>query len=59
MATRPDTDRPFESVRNLWPLNSGANDQDVSLSSDDTELFFASSRTGVSELWRVARSCSD
>jgi Tol biopolymer transport system component len=58
-ATRANTSQPFSSVRNLFPLNSAANDQDVSLSSDDTELFFASSRTGVSELWRVARSCSD
>ena len=57
MATRPDSGRPFSSVRNLWQLNSAANDQDVALSSDGTELFFASSRRGPSELWIATRTC--
>jgi hypothetical protein len=58
-ASRDDVTQPFSAPRNLVPLNTGANELDVLLSSDETELFFASSRRrGVSELWRAARSCS-
>jgi Tol biopolymer transport system component len=57
MAIRTQRQQPFVVLLNLSPLNSGANDQDVALSSDGTELFFASSRGGVSQLWRSARSC--
>ena len=57
VATRERRDQPFSAPRNLFGLNSPANDQDVALSSDDTELFFASSRAGASALWRAQRSC--
>jgi hypothetical protein len=57
MAIRTQREQPFLVLLNLSPLNSSANDQDVALSSDGTELFFASSRGGVSQLWRSARSC--
>lgn len=57
MAIRTQRDQPFLVLLNLSPLNSSDNDQDVALSSDGTELFFASSRGGVSQLWRSARSC--
>jgi WD40-like Beta Propeller Repeat len=59
MASRDDASRRFSPPENLSPLNTDSNEQDVLLSSDQTELFFASSRRGgVSELWRAARSCS-
>lgn len=57
MGLRTQRQQPFVVLLNLSPLNSGENDQDVALSSDGTELFFASSRGGVSRLWRSARSC--
>jgi Tol biopolymer transport system component len=59
MASRRDTDQPFSGLVDLWPLNTNRNEQDVFLSSDETELFFASNRRGAeSELWRAARTCS-
>ena len=57
VATREARRQPFSAPRNLSSLNSPANDQDVALSSDDTELFFASSRSGTSALWRAERLC--
>jgi len=57
VATREARRQPFSAPRNLSSLNSPANDQDVALSSDDTELFFASSRGGTSALWRAERLC--
>jgi hypothetical protein len=57
MAVRAQRQQPFGALVNLSALNSPANDQDVALSSDDTELFFASSRRGASELWRTQRRC--
>ena len=57
MAIRTQRQQPFVVLLNLASLNSGESDQDVALSSDGTELFFASSRGGVSQLWRAARSC--
>jgi Tol biopolymer transport system component len=57
MAIRAQREQPFVVLLNLAPLNSTESDQDVALSSDGTELFFASSRGGVSQLWRAARSC--
>jgi Tol biopolymer transport system component len=59
VASRQDASEPFSSPRNLMRLNTGANELDVLLSKDETELFFASSRRqGVSELWRASRICS-
>jgi Tol biopolymer transport system component len=57
MAIRTQREQPFVLLLNLLPLNSSESDQDVALSSDGTELFFASSRSGASTLWRSARSC--
>lgn len=57
MAIRTQREQPFLVLLDLSPLNSSANDQDVALSSDGTELFFASSRAGASQLWRSTRSC--
>lgn len=43
---------------NLGSLNSPSTDQDVALTADDGELFFASERTGgPSTLWRSLRQC--
>lgn len=56
-ATREARRQSFSSPRNLAALNSPANDQDVMLSSDGSELFFASSRGGSSALWRAERRC--
>jgi len=57
MASRADAALPFEAARNLGQLNTADADQDVALSSDDRELFFASSRRGTDELWRSTRGC--
>lgn len=57
MALRTQRQQPFLVLINLSALNSSESDQDVALSSDGTELFFASARGGVSRLWRSARSC--
>ena len=57
-ASRADVNGPFSAPSNLTQLNSAAADLDVALSSDERELFFASSRTGVSQIWRSTRDCS-
>jgi hypothetical protein len=58
-ASRQNIEQPFSELEDLWPLNTSSNEQDVTLSSDETELFFASNRRGaVSELWRAERTCS-
>lgn len=56
-ASRTDVSSPFSELRNLPRLNTGADEQDVALSSDERELFFASSRGGVSSLWRSVLDC--
>jgi Tol biopolymer transport system component len=58
-ASRQNLGSPFVGVRNLGELNSPATDLDVMLSSDDTELLFASSRRGVTELWLSERRCNE
>jgi Tol biopolymer transport system component len=58
-ASRPNPGGPFSQARNLSELNSPATDLDVMLSSDDTELLFASSRRGVTELWLSERRCNE
>jgi hypothetical protein len=58
-ASRQSIEQPFSALVDMWPLNTNSNEQDVTLSSDETELFFASNRRGAtSELWRAARTCS-
>jgi Tol biopolymer transport system component len=54
-ASRPDTDSEFSGLRNLVNVNSPDVDQDVALSTDETELFFVSTRGGDSELWHSVR----
>jgi WD40 repeat protein len=57
VASRPFNGGPFSALRRLDQLNSTASEVDVILSSDDTEIFFASSRAGQSQLWRAVRAC--
>jgi WD40 repeat protein len=57
-ASRAANSGPFSGLRRVEPLNSSDSEVDVMLSSDDTEIFFASSRGGVSRLWRAVRECS-
>jgi Tol biopolymer transport system component len=54
-ASRPDPGAAFSAPHNLAGLNSAASDVDVALSLDQAELFFASDRSGSSELWRSVR----
>lgn len=56
-ATRPGDRGPFFAPERLEVLNSNASELDVMLSSDETELFFASTREGASSLWRATRPC--
>jgi hypothetical protein len=56
-ASRADANAPFGPPQNLDSLNSPATDQDVALTSDDRELFFASERAGESALFRSVRAC--
>jgi Tol biopolymer transport system component len=57
-ASRDASNDAFSASINLAPLNTSADERDVVLSADETELFFASSRRrGISELWRAARGC--
>jgi Tol biopolymer transport system component len=59
VASRPNLGSPFTNVRNLGELNSAQSELDVMLSSDETELFFASSRGALTELWVSVRSCGE
>ncbi len=61
MATRPDIDSEFGSIENLSAaFNSTAHDRDVTLSPDDTELYFSSERdNGKAGIWRSVRTCVD
>jgi Tol biopolymer transport system component len=56
-ASRPASRGSFSGLRRVEPLNSTASEVDVMLSSDDSEIFFASSRAGASQLWRAVRAC--
>jgi Tol biopolymer transport system component len=57
-ASRQQNTGAFSGLRRLDQLNSADAEVDVMLSSDDTEIFFASARGGVSQLWRAVRTCS-
>ena len=56
-ATRPAPGAAFSELRRLAGLNSNATELDVMISSDDRELFFASTRGGRSALFRAERAC--
>lgn len=57
VATRATTRDDFAGISNLAAVNSSARDVDVSLSADETELFFASKRSGQFRLYRSVRAC--
>jgi hypothetical protein len=57
VGTRADLQRNFGGLTNLRVVNSTSEDVDVSLSRDETELVFASSRSGQSRLYRSVRGC--
>lgn len=59
LATRSSTAERFSAPRNLQQLNTATPEIDVALSRDGRELFFASSRSGPSELWRSVRACAE
>jgi Tol biopolymer transport system component len=56
-ATRPDAESAFSNIANLQVVNSASRDADVSLSSDERELFFVSKRSGLYQLYRSIRTC--
>jgi Tol biopolymer transport system component len=56
-ATRATRAAPFGNLRRLAPLNTSATELDVMISKDDRELFFASTRSGKSALYRTERAC--
>jgi len=56
-ATRTEPLGDFGAAAPVEGLNSTANDLDPTLSRDDKELFFTSSRSGVNQLYRLVRSC--
>ena len=55
-ATRTSRDQPFAQVTNLAGLNSSSVDQSPSLTDDELELIFASSRAGGYDLWSATRA---
>jgi Tol biopolymer transport system component len=59
VAERDTLDDAFGNLRNVSEVNGPAQDTDPALSFDGTELFFASSRTGLPTLWRSTRACLD
>jgi len=57
-ATRANTGDPFSNLQPLAELNTSDNEIDPTLSSDGSELYFASNRGGAeSNLYRVVLSC--
>jgi hypothetical protein len=60
VATRKDLNSDFENIENLTDaFNSTDHDRDVTLTSDGTELYFSSERTGSARIWRSVRTCAD
>ena len=59
-ATRANAGDPFSNLQPLAELNTPNNEIDPTLSSDGSELYFASNRGGAeSNLYRVVRSCPE
>jgi hypothetical protein len=56
-ARRASIEQPFGPAENMPGLNSPSDELDVSLSSNERELFLSSDRDGVPELWRSVRAC--
>ncbi|NIP25986.1 MAG: hypothetical protein GWN67_16725 [Phycisphaerae bacterium] len=60
MATRPDTNSPFDNVTNLSEINTASNDANPYISPDGMTLYFHSDRNGSAQLFRTTRgSLSD
>lgn len=59
IATRPDTLSDFGTPVSLDALNSSSDDFDAALSSDGTEIFFVSNRSGDPLIYRSLRECAD
>ncbi len=57
-STRRSVHDAWSPPENLAPLNSGANDQQPSLSSDGRTLLFASDRSGSLDIWTSTRTPS-
>jgi len=58
-ATRSTTERTdFGTPTALTGINTTSKETDPALSSDETELFFVSDRSGSAQLWRATRSCT-
>ncbi len=63
VTTRPDAGSDFGSAVNLSDMEAGfnttADERDVTITQDGTELFFASGRRTQSEIYRSLRECAD
>ncbi len=59
MASRPAVGQPFTDVTNLTLLNTAGPDGHAALSPDGLTLYYASSPTGVSQIFRATRSSRD
>ncbi|HEX7337835.1 MAG TPA: hypothetical protein VF252_11570 [Gemmatimonadales bacterium] len=57
-STRRSVHDAWSPPENLTPLNSTANDQQPSLSSDGRTLLFASDRSGSLDIWMTTRTSS-
>jgi Tol biopolymer transport system component len=57
VATRSSAQGDFSNFTDLRVLNTTARDIDVALSADETELVFASKRSGQFRLYRSLRTC--
>jgi hypothetical protein len=58
-AARSDTNREFGPLAPVKELNSTEVEVDMTLSADEREMFFASSRSGKPQIWRSVRKCGD
>jgi Tol biopolymer transport system component len=57
LAERSSRDEPFGSPVAMDVVNAPSSELDPYLSIDGRELFFSSSRSGTTELWRSIRDC--
>jgi Tol biopolymer transport system component len=57
VARRSSTNDDFGRPEPVTELNSAEVEVDMTLSADEREMFFASSRSGSSQIWRSVRNC--
>jgi hypothetical protein len=57
VATRPDTNSDFLLPTPVTVLNTSGNETDVMLVADQSELFYASDVSGISQILHVERTC--